>query len=134
MRAASRGSRGPSAIRLARVWPGRKPDEIRRSDTLDQLIETDELSFLINGHMHFRMLIDFERMTLMNAGTLMGHYAGVSILDFDTDALTVYTVNDGRLPTMHLERRLSRSDDRPVWRNTAEFDGTRTPVTLYADR
>ena len=110
-----------------------KPEEIRRSETLDQLLATDEVSFLINGHMHFRMLIDFERMTLMNAGTLMGHYAGVSIVDFETDALTVYAVDDERPPAVLLQRRLSRGTDRPIWRNTAMFDGTRTPVTLYAD-
>lgn len=119
---------------LERVWPGRKPEEIRRSKALDNLIEADEFRFLINGHMHFRMLVDFENLTLMNAGTLMGPYAGASVLDFEEDSLTVFAVNDDTAPERQLERTLSPGDERPVWRNTAAFDGTRTPVTLYAGR
>jgi predicted phosphodiesterase len=119
---------------LERVWPGRNPDEIRRSAALDEIIDQREFRFLINGHMHFRMLVDFEHLTLMNAGTLMGPYAGVSIIDFQQDSVTVFSVSDGNAPERQLERTLSPGEERPVWRSTAEFDGTRTPITLYPAR
>lgn len=116
---------------LARVWPGRKPEEIRRSSALDDLIADNDYRFLINGHMHFRMLIDFERLLLMNAGTLMGDHAGVTIIDFETDSISVFSVVDDRPPARQVEHAVSQVEDRPVWKDTAEFDGTRQPTTLY---
>jgi predicted phosphodiesterase len=117
---------------LARVWPGRDPSEIRRSRALDDLLEESDYRFLINGHMHFRMLMDFESLTLINAGTVMGDRAGALILDFEKGDICVYDVKDGRPPREHLATGLSPGPDRPVWRNTSEFDGTRAPYLLYA--
>lgn len=116
---------------LAQVWPGRTPDQIRRSRDLDTLIEADEYRFLVNGHMHFRVLLNFRNLTLLNGGTLKGERAGVTVLDFLTGSITVYTVTDGRRPERLLEQPLDADPSRPVWRNTREFDGRSPPVTLY---
>jgi len=116
---------------LAEVWPGRKPAEIKRSSALDDLLERNQYRFLINGHMHFRMLIDFENLLLMNAGTIKGNYAGVSIIDFDEGTITAFTIRDGIQPDRLVEHELSPGKRR-VWRNTAEFDAGSTPVTLYS--
>lgn len=115
---------------LARVWPGRNPGEIRRSSELDDLIADDDYRFVINGHMHFRMLIDFDRLLLMNAGTLMGDHAGVSIIDFEGGWISVFHVTDDRVPERHVEQALAPTNSRPIWKNSDAFDGTRTPITL----
>ena len=117
---------------LARVWPGRRPEEIRRSRDLDALIEADEHRFVVNGHMHFRVLMHFENLTLMNAGTLMGERAGVTVIDFAEGTITAFSVGDGTRPVRLLEIPLAPESDRRVWRDTAEFDGTWQPVLLYA--
>jgi hypothetical protein len=116
---------------LARVWPGRKPDEVRRNETLDELVGEGHYRFVINGHMHFRMLIDFEQLTLMNAGTVSGTYAGVSMVDFQSGEISVYGVSDDAPPARQLAVELDPGCSRPVWRTTCDFDGSRDPVTLY---
>ena len=117
---------------MARIWPGRKPGEEKRSKALDAVIESKRFRYVINGHMHFRVLIDFEDMTLLNAGTLRGEHAGVSLIDFAGDAISTYAVTDARKPEIILERRLAPCHERRIWRDTQDFDGTWTPVTLHA--
>lgn len=116
---------------LARVWPGRQPGEEKRSEVLDELVQSGRYRYLINGHMHFRVLIDFVGLTLLNAGTLRGDHAGVSMIDFEGDAVSVFSVSDGSPPERLLEKRLSPGEDRRVWQNTQEFDGRSVPETLY---
>jgi len=118
---------------LAQVWPGRRPEEIRRSRALDALIAEGEYRFVINGHMHFRVLMHFHNLTLMNAGTLMGVRAGVTILDFEAGTTAVFSAADGKRPVHLLEIPLAAEHGaRRVWRDTQEFDGTWEPVLLYA--
>ncbi len=117
---------------MARIWPGRKPGEEKRSKALDEVIESKCFRYVINGHMHFRVLIDFVDMTLLNAGTLRGDHAGVSLLDFEGDSVSTYSVSDAAKPERILERQLAPGCDRRIWRDTQEFDGTWTPVTLHA--
>lgn len=117
---------------MARVWPGRRPEEIRRSRDLDRLIAEDGYRFVINGHMHFRVLMHFRNLTLMNAGTLMGERAGVTVIDFEAAAVAVFTVADDCRPKRMLETALTADENRRVWRDTREFDGTWKPVLLYA--
>ena len=116
---------------MARVWPGRKPGEEKRSRALDEVIESKRYRYVINGHMHFRVLIDFVGMTLLNAGTLRGDHAGVSLVDFEGDAISTFAVADAAKPERILERQLTPGRERRIWRNTQEFDGAWTPVTLH---
>jgi predicted phosphodiesterase len=116
---------------LAKVWPGRKPEEVERSAELDAVLDTGHYRFLINGHMHFRVLIDFVGLTLLNAGTLRGDHAGVSVLDFEADSISAYSVFDSKSPERLIEKTLAPCAQRRIWRNTQEFDGTWRPVTLH---
>jgi hypothetical protein len=86
---------------------------------------------VINGHMHFRVLIDFVGMTLINAGTIRGEHAGVSLIDFASDAVSTFAVADAEKPQRIMEHQLSPGHERRIWRNTQEFDGTCTPVLLH---
>ncbi|MEM8767359.1 MAG: metallophosphoesterase [Pseudomonadota bacterium] len=121
---------------MARVWPGRSPDhqdEIRRSEELDGILERGEHRYLVNGHMHFRILVDFEALTLLNAGTVKGPHAGVSIMDFAGGSVSAYSIADEGTPKRLIERSLDPAPEkRRVWRHTAEFDGDWAPATLYA--
>ena len=117
---------------MARVWPGRKPGEEKRSEAMDEVIEAGQHRFLINGHMHFRVMIDFVGLTMLNAGTLRGDHAGVSVVDFAGDAVSVFSVRDDTQPERIVEKRLSPGEDRRIWQNTQEFDGSGNPVLLYA--
>jgi len=115
---------------LAKVWPGRAPVEIERCAELDELLERDQYSFLINGHTHFRVLIDFENLLLMNAGTLKGDRAGVTIMDFREGSVTAFSASRHSAPARLVEHDLTPGARR-VWRDSAAFDGSWEPVTLY---
>jgi hypothetical protein len=77
--------------------------------------------------------VNFERLTVINAGTLKGeHRPGVSILDFDGGTATAFEFGvDGSLHCV-AERMLREDAGRRIWRDTQEFDSAWTPVTLYA--
>ena len=118
---------------LAKIWPGSERSSSRCSAALDALLqETDPPRFVINGHMHFRTVIDFPRTQVINGGTLKGQYAGFSILDVGNsriDSFNFSTENDIELARQldlgaHLGRR--------VWRNTDDFDGEWQPVILHS--
>ena len=117
---------------MARIWPGRTPGEEKRSKALDEVIESQRFSYVINGHMHFRVLIDFVGMTLLNAGTLRGDHAGVSMIDFEGDQISTFSIADSGPPKQIMQHQLTPGRGRRVWRDTQEFDGTWTPVTLHA--
>lgn len=116
---------------MAKIWPGSSRLPVERSECLDSIIASGDYRYLINGHLHYRVLIDFERLLVMNAGTLRGVYAGVSIMDFDADAVRSFAVTDEEPPRLVAEQSLSPSAPRRVWRNTQCFDGDWEPVTLY---
>lgn len=116
---------------LGKVWPGRTPQEIKRSPRLDALLESAEYRFLINGHMHFRVMIDFDQLLMLNAGTLKGEHGGITVVDFAGDCVTAYATRDNAAPEKLVERSLSPCSNRKIWRNTAAFDGDWQPATLY---
>lgn len=116
---------------LAKVWPGTARSGIRRCPELDQLLETETCRFLFNGHMHFRVLIDFPQMLMMNAGTLKGDSGGISIVDFETGSISAYELKDNGPPVRVSELAVD-SSARRVWQNTRDFDGQWEAVTLYA--
>ncbi len=117
---------------LRKVWPGSVRMPIERSPELDALIELGEVRFVMNGHMHYRVIVNFEQLAVLNAGTLKGeHRPGVSIVDFD--AQTVNAFEFGADFSMHrVAERLINDEGRRIWRNTQEFDSAWTPIALYA--
>jgi predicted phosphodiesterase len=123
---------GVGANDMRKVWPGTARMPIERSPELDELIEHDDTAFLLNGHLHYRVIVNFERLTLLNAGTLRGdHRPGVSILDFESQTASAFEfASDCTL--QRVAELPMRDAARRIWRDTQEFDSAWTPVTLYA--
>ena len=118
---------------LAKVWPGTATTNVEQSLSLDQLLSNSSTAprFMVNGHMHFRTLIDFENCQLINAGTLKGLYSGVSILDVDEQMVSGFDFTPERVILRGQYHSVAGSDGRKVWRNTQAFDSRWTPVTLH---
>ena len=116
---------------LAKVWPGTQRSPIERSTEMDGLVAAATHRFVINGHMHYRVLIDFEAVVLVNAGTLRGPFSGVSVVDFEGDVVAAYERDGAGRAQRVAEHELTRNEDRRIWRDTQEFDGSWQPVTLH---
>jgi len=116
---------------LGKVWPGTARSRVERSGRLDNLLEAGRFRFLVNGHLHYRVLIDFENLLLLNAGTLKGEHAGFSVMDFQRDCVASFGFDANDHPRKVVEHPLSPVSGRRVWRNTQAFDGTWDPLTLY---
>ncbi len=120
---------------LRKVWPGTERMPIERSAELDALVAEGRTRFLVNGHMHYRVLIDFHGLTLLNAGTLTSrHRPGISVADVEAGAVSAYEFAGERVGGRVAERPLDADPQRRVWRDTQEFDGNWLPVALYAPR
>lgn len=118
---------------LAKIWPGSERMPPERSKTLDELITTNQYHLLLNGHMHYRTLVYFEQLTLLNAGTLRNlHRPGFSILDFAKDQVTAYEFVEQRCEVVR-EFNLQPQAQDQVWINSDAFDGQWTPKVLYAN-
>ena len=124
---------GVSTNDLRKVWPGTERMPVERSAELDTLIAEGRTRFLVNGHMHYRVLIDFHQLTLLNAGTLASrHRPGISVVDFESGCVSAYEFEGERVGGRVAERPLKAEPQRRVWQDTQEFDGTWQPVALYA--
>jgi putative phosphoesterase len=116
---------------MAKVWPGtRGEDSVRRSAELDDILRESRYRLIVHGHLHYRVLIDFEDTLLLNAGTLKGDRGGVSIVDFEAGSVTAFELagDDGfRRSAAH---SLEATTGRRVWKDTVELDGQWQPVLL----
>jgi putative phosphoesterase len=116
---------------LAKVWPGTQRSPIERSSEMDDLLASGGHQILINGHMHYRVLIDFHDLVMINAGTLRGRFSGVSLVDLEEGWVSAHEPGpDGRVERV-AEHCLADNAERRVWRDTREFDGAWQPVTLH---
>ena len=116
---------------LRKVWPGSERMPPERSKELDALIAAGKVRFLLNGHMHFRVLVHFETLTLFNAGTLRGNNApGFTVLDFETLLAQPFTLRDGGVERVN-PIPIHATPDRRVWRDTGEFDGNWQPTRVF---
>ena len=118
---------------LRKVWPGTERMPIERSHELDSIIMRGQHRYVVNGHLHYRVVVDFETLTLINAGTLCGrHRPGVSIIDFAEQTVAAFEIHSSRPHTPRVaECTITPGSDRRVWGDTQEFDGRWTPLTLY---
>lgn len=117
---------------MAKVWPGTETTAIRRSDLLDDwLAEPRAPAFVVNGHMHFRTLIDFDSCYLLNGGTLKGQQPGITVLDIVARQVTGFNLlDDGDVwATRHFS--LDDRSDRRIWSSTAAFDGRWRPISMH---
>ena len=118
---------------LRKVWPGTERMPIERSHELDSIILRNRHRYVVNGHLHYRVVVDFDTLTLINAGTLCGrHRPGVSIIDFAQQTVTAFELDDARSGARRVaECAITPDEDRRIWGDTQEFDGQWTPLTLY---
>lgn len=116
---------------LAKVWPGTERSPIERSTEMDDLVAASTHRFVVNGHMHYRVLIDFEGVVLVNAGTIRGPFSGVTVIDFEGDFAAAYERDGNGRAHRVAEHELTRNGERRIWRDTQEFDGFWQPVTLH---
>ena len=114
-----------------KVWPGSPRMSVKRSHELDALVAENHYRLIVNGHLHYRMILDFEALQLVNAGTLKrDHRPG--FLEVDLEAGEVAFLGFGEDLGVHEQGR-HRLDghDRRVFRDTRCFDGDWTPFPLY---
>ncbi len=115
---------------LQKIWPGTARMPIERSAKLDEIIASGEFTYMINGHVHYRTMINFHELTLFNAGTLKGdHRPGFSILDCANQTLAGFEFYPElrQVRSLHLGNPPGR-----IFANTLDFDGDWQPITLYA--
>ncbi len=118
---------------LRKVWPGTPRMGLERSRELDGIIAAGRTHLVLNGHMHYRVIVNFETLTLINAGTLKGvHRPGVSILDLEDDVATAYEFTAAGTLVAAREQQIGACSGRRVWKDTQCFDGQWEPVTLYS--
>lgn len=132
---------------LAKIWPGSERMPPERSPTLDCMIERGQFRLLVNGHMHYRVVLDFPGLTLINAGTLLPrHRPGVSLLDFVSNEVRVFEFGapagapagasagaDSIAMELEESHRVMLFDAaRKRWPNSAAFDSSALPLTLYS--
>ena len=120
---------------LHKIWPGTARKSAERSQHLDTMISEGRFQLMINGHMHYRTLIHFHRLTLLNAGTIRGEYhPGFSVLDFDSRSVAAYEIHSAPRGCIERVKTLSLmpSPRTRVFNDTGCFDDQWDPVTLYA--
>ena len=115
---------------LRKIWPGTQNMPAERSHLLDDIIREGTYKYVINGHMHFRTLIHFEELTLINAGTLRGeHWPGFSVIDFETEQITAFEFCNNEIKPVKV-RDLTHETHK-IWANTQSFCGEWDPVMLF---
>ena len=122
---------GVGANDLQKVWPGTTRMPAERSQRLDDIIAEGRFRLMINGHVHYRTLIHFPNLTLLNAGTLRGdHRPGFALLDLDHGQVHGFELE----PDIHEVKvhSIYPNGATRVFPNTQHFDDNWEPVTLYA--
>ena len=115
---------------LKKVWPGTDRLQPIKSNELDQIIWDEKFDYVINGHIHFRTMVHFKKLTLINAGTISGDFSpGCTLIDFDEKMVHGFLFEGSNL-------QLSKSqnlygENYTIWENTESFNGKWDPVTLF---
>jgi predicted phosphodiesterase len=116
---------------LQKIWPGSANMPMIQCRKLDGLIARGHYRFIINGHMHFRTMIHFDALTLINAGTLKGdRWPGFMVADFADQTITSLKFNNDQVEVAQ-KRSLLPDDDQTTWRDTQEFSGDWQPIALH---
>mgnify|MGYP000001276135 FL=1 len=115
---------------LKKVWPGTDRLQAIKSNELDQIIGEEKFDYVINGHIHFRTMVHFKKLILINAGTISGDFSpGCTMIDFDENMIYGFLFEGSNL-------QLSKSqnlygENYTIWENTKSFNGKWDPVTLF---
>jgi len=119
---------------LRKVWPGTERMPIERSHELDGVIADKEYQFVINGHVHFKTIIHFNSLTLINAGTITGqHWPGFTTIDFGTGEIDAFAFDRGMIVPSKVTE-LAPKDLQESWHDTQCFEGNWQPRLLFERR
>ena len=115
---------------LRKVWPGTERMPIERSAELDAIIATKDYRFIVNGHMHFKTIIHFESLTLINAGTITGtRWPGFTLIDFETGVIDAYSFEGQAIH--HGKTTLMNDKPDRLFNDTQDFQGDWRPQLLF---
>jgi predicted phosphodiesterase len=107
-----------------KVWPGSERLGPERSRTLDAIIAEDRVRWLVNGHLHYRMILDFAGLTLVNAGTLNARHRPPGFIELDLAAgEAIFLGLDDDAGVREQVRHPLVDHDRRVFTDTRDFDG-----------
>jgi len=114
-----------------KIFPGTERVPVEPSEELDAIIAAGRHRILVNGHLHYRMIVDFGALTLINAGTLKRNTrSGFVELDLDAD-LVRFNGFDDALNVHEQAVYPFAAHSRRVFRDTRCFDGNWTPFPLF---
>lgn len=114
-----------------KIFPGTERVPVERSQELDAIIARGRHRILVNGHLHYRMIVDFESLTLINAGTLKrDNRSGFMELDLEADVVRFNGFDDA-LNVFEQAVYPFAGHSRRVFRDTRCFDGDWTPFPLF---
>jgi predicted phosphodiesterase len=117
---------------LRKVWPGTERMPVERSHELDHIIDEGKHRFLINGHVHFKTMIHFQNLTLLNAGTLKGDlWPGFTLIDFELRLIRAFTFGTDEPVTLTKTTNLDPESSHRIWENTQAFNGNWDPLLLF---
>lgn len=115
---------------LKKVWPGTDRMDIERSIELDRIIASGNYRIVINGHMHFKTVINFSSLTLLNAGTITGdRWPTFSLIDFEAWQIETFEFHENKIIKV-TTTNLSCATNEVSWKNTQNFTGGWHPVLL----
>ena len=121
-------SHGVGRNDIAQVWPGSEKLGPQQCQALDNLLQTQRYKYLVHGHIHYRLVLEFQNFTLINPGALRrnlqpGFKPGFMLLDTTKQELECWHLDDdyevaekGYIPLAE------RTQTKRIWQNTQEFD------------
>ena len=113
---------------MAQVWPGSERLGPQKSLALDEILASQRYRYLVHGHIHYRLILEFERMTLVNPGALarnlqMNFKPGFMTLDAEAQQATYYHLDDeGRILEYAEVMIAEQTRAGRLFHNTQEFD------------
>lgn len=125
-------SHGVARNDMSQVWPGSDRLAPQKSNALDALLASKRYRYIVQGHIHYRMVLEFKQMTLINAGALKRNMnpafmPGFMVLDATQKTLECFHMNEaGALVEKASIPLAEGSILGRVWKNTQEFDANWT--------
>lgn len=113
---------------MAQVWPGSERLAPQKNQELDAILASGRHRYLIQGHIHYRLVLEFEQTTLINPGALArnlqaGFKPGFTLLDAEARQVTYYHLDDdGRILECAKVMIAEKTRATRIFRDTQEFD------------
>lgn len=121
-------SHGVGRQDMAQIWPGSERLGPKSCTAFDEVLASGRYRYFVHGHIHYRMVLEFERMTLINAGALKRNLnpefkPGFMVLDTAALALECYHMNrQGKVAEKGVIPLAKKTQAGRIWRDTQEFD------------